>query len=282
LTANHPDLARDVASTAAARLGALPGVVAVALGGSRVGRLAGSGSDVDLYVYADTPPDPAARAAVAAALGAVGTEIDNRFWEPGDEWADAASGLGLDIMYRTPTWIEGELDRLLVRHEASVGYSTALWHSIRASEPLVDLTRWYADLQRRAAAPYPEALRRAVVAKNHPILRQSRSSYRRQIEAARDREDWVAVNHRVAALLASFFDVLFALNRATHPGEKRLLAQAAVVCPQRPADLAERVRSLLAAASPNAPRGVDLLKAIDRLVDDLDPLLRDEGLVAPE
>jgi hypothetical protein len=29
----------------------------------------------------------------------------------------------------------------------------------------------------------------------------------------------VSLNHRTAALLASYFDVLFALNRVHHPGD---------------------------------------------------------------
>ena len=46
-------------------------------------------------------------------------------------------------------------------------------------------------------------LRRAIVAKNWPILRRNQSSYRRQIELAIERDDAVSVHHRVTALVAS-------------------------------------------------------------------------------
>jgi hypothetical protein len=269
-----------LAVASAAGLAALPGVIAVALGGSRAGALASPDSDVDLYVYAAEPPDVSARAAVAAGLGAVDVEIDNRFWETEDDWADGATGLGVEVIYRSPDWIAGELDRVLVRHEASVGYSTALWHSVRVSEALADPTGWYGRLRERAIVPYPEPLRRAVVAQNHPILRDRRAAFRHQIEVSHARGDWVAVNHRVAALLASFFDVLFALNRTTHPGEKRLLAHAAVSCPWRPADLERSVTGLLAATAPGAPAANGLSGWIDALLDPLDALLRAEGLIA--
>jgi hypothetical protein len=52
------------------------------------------------------------------------------------------------------------------------------------------------------------------------------------------------MNHRLAALLASAFDVLFALNRVPHPGEKRLLELAARL-PLAPADLRARVEAML-------------------------------------
>lgn len=238
----RPLLAREIA----ARLGAIDGVVAVALGGSVASGAADAGSDIDLYVYApeDVPLD--ARRALANGRG-MRVELDNRFWEPGDEWTDRATGIHVDIMYRSPAWIEDALARVLERHEASIGYSTCLWHSVRTSIALHDPSGWYATLAERAATPYPDALVRAILAKNLPLLRGSASAFEAQLLRAAGRGDAVAANHRAAALLASSFDVLFALNRLAHPGEKRQLEHALAACARCPDDLDGRTRALLAA-----------------------------------
>jgi hypothetical protein len=74
------------------------------------------------------------------------------------------------------------------------------------------------------ARGYPEGLARAIVQKNLPVLGTIISSYEQQIQAAFLRQDPVSLNHRAAAWLSSYFDILFAANRKFHPGEKRLLA----------------------------------------------------------
>jgi hypothetical protein len=278
------DGASRLAEAVAARFAALPEVVAVALAGSRLagpvhGVAVAPDADLDLYVYARRPVPPAARAAIAREFaGADGwVEVDNRFWEDGDEWRDARTGLWVDVTYRSPGWIEGALARVLDRHEAALGYTTCFWHNVLRSRPLFDRDGWYGRLQAGADRPYPEGLRRAIVAKNVPVLRRIRSAYLRQLDAALRRGDPVAVNHRLAALLASFFDVLFALNRQPHPGEKRLLAYAEATCPKRPFNLAARVADLLTLAASLAPGSI-LLVAADALIADLEVLLIEEGL----
>ena len=180
--------------------------------------------------------------------------MGNDFWEPGDEWIDAQTGRHVDVMYRTPVWIEEQLERVLVRHEASVGYSTCFWHNVLHSTPLFDRSGWYRDLQATAARPYPQPLQRAIIARNHPILRQTLSSYLAQIERAVRRGDSVSIQHRVTALLASYFDVLFAVNELPHPGEKRLLQFAATRCAKTPLDMETQINALFeTAARPATP-----------------------------
>ena len=271
-----PEPVAQLARNVARAYGARPEVRAVALAGSQVSGFAGPESDLDLYVYQDRPLPLDARREIAMARAAR-AEVGNDFWEPGDEWIDAETGLHVDVMFRDPGWIEDDLDRVLVRHHAWVGYTTSLWHSVRTALPLWDPTSWFAEIQARARGPYPEELRRAIVAKNHPILRSTISSFRVQIARAIERGDVVSVNHRLAAFLASYFDILFALNRQTHPGEKRMLAHARAACQLIPDDLERQVTALLSGA---CDPGRDTLDALDRLVDGLDSLLEREGLLS--
>jgi hypothetical protein len=251
-------------------------VVAVAMGGSRATGLNDEASDIDIYVYATTPVPLSLRDRIARTLGEE-IELDNRFWEPGDEWQARQGGASIDIMYRTPGWIEEQLDRVLVGFEASVGYSTCLWCNVQTSEPLFDRDGWFARLQGKARIDYPEVLRRAVVAKNYPILAKTRSSYVHQVKEAVRRNDDPAVLHRTAAYLASYFDTLFAFNRVPHPGEKRLVGSLRRLCPQIPTGAEEEIRGLAAAMSD--PGRQTLASRLGDLAGGLASLLRtDERL----
>lgn len=263
----------ELARAVAASYGELPEVEAVALGGSLASGVADQGSDIDLYVYVREEISVEERARIAKA-GAKYVEVDNRFWEPGDEWIDAETGIHVDVMFRAVVWIEEQLERVLQKHEASVGYSTCFWHNVVSSEVLYDRIGWFEELQRYARQAYPEELRRAILAKNHPILRETASSYRYQLAGAVARGDQVSVNHRVAAILASYFDVLFAVNRKLHPGEKRLVEIAVAECERIPAGMCEQVEWLVAAVSEGS-----VIERADELIEGLDELLRSEGLL---
>ncbi|HML24868.1 MAG TPA: hypothetical protein PKD09_24650 [Aggregatilinea sp.] len=262
-------------------LAALPDVIAVARGGSVAAGVADALSDWDLYVISTAPVPVADRRALAerfagAEYGRV--EVGNPFWGPGDEWALRESGQSVDLVYWEAAWIEEQLARVLDRHEAWVGYTTCFWYTILHSEPLIDPSGWYARLQDKARQPYPEALRRAIVANNYPLLRQVRSSFRHQIESALIRQDRVSLNHRTAALLASVFDVIFAANAVPNPGEKRLLDLTIRFCPTLPHNLPVLVNRLVEAVG--APwEHQPILACIDALVDSLEVMLIGQGLL---
>ena len=90
------------------------------------------------------------------------------------------------------------------------------------------------------------------------------------------RNDPVSVNHRVAALLASYFDVLFAVNELPHPGEKTILQHAQSSCLKRPADMERQVMEL--AASIGRPNGRTVHRVM-ALADGLEELLVREKLL---
>jgi hypothetical protein len=272
VTGEIPALVREITE----RLGGLPEVTAIALGGSTSAGYADGLSDVDIYVYSPQPPPLPLRAELARAHALL-PELDNQAFGPGDEWTDVATGLAIDLNYWTPAWIEQQLARVLDEHLPSVGYTTCFWRTVLHSVPLVDRTGWFAALQAKARRPYPEPLRRAIVANNLPLLRDARSSFLHQIERAIARDDPVGVQHRATALLESYFDILFALNRVPHPGEKRLLTFVRQECPLVPSELEAYVGNLIAAIPPPWD-DCCLVVSANTLIDPLDALLAEAGL----
>ena len=69
----------------------------------------------------------------------------------------------------------------------------------------------------------------------------------------------VSINHRVAAFLASYFDIIFAVNELLHPGEKRLIPYAKVNCKVLPKDFEENLEKVL--KQPNE-KTLDILSEI--------------------
>jgi len=263
----HKRLAQEIATL----YGKLSEVEGVILGGSEASGRGDTYSDIDLYVYArDGHIERNSRAALIQDRAQV-YELDNRRWETGDEWIERDSGVHVDVMYRDVSWIIDQIHATLALHHVDLGYSTCIWYNVLHSEALYDRGNWYAGLQHNARRPYPDALVTAIVRKNHPVLRKSLSSYLRQIESGVQRDDFVAVNHRISALVASYFDVLFAVNRMPHPGEKRMLEAAEAQCKKRPADLRELMIELI--------YGSDPVVAANELIDRLDDLLIQEGML---
>ena len=268
---------QELAFKLAGMFSAFPQVEAVGLAGSQASGGVDYSSDIDLYIYTIALIPLADREALLAASGGASrADMDLQFWDPGDEWFDAGTGIEVDVMYWDTAWIEEQLDQVLVRHQAGMGYTTSFWHTIQNSKVLFDRHGWFAGLQEKAAQPYPEALRREIIRKNQPVLRSVIPSYLHQIEKAVQRGDMVSLNHRVAALLASYFDVLFALNRLPNPGEKRLLQIAAERCELLPLGMRKEVEDVLRAS---ASLEGDLPGKINRLVDNLERLLVEEGFL---
>ena len=162
-TSPHFSLACRIADLFAA----LPGVEGIALAGSQAARTVDQDSDIDLYVYSTSVIPLASRGAIVENLGAARSDLNLQFWDLGDEWYDAETGIEVDVIYWDPGWIVQQLDRVLMEHQASMGYSTCFWHTIRYSLILYDRSDWLHRLKERSAVPYPESLRRAIIAKNH-------------------------------------------------------------------------------------------------------------------
>jgi len=266
----HLELARRLA----AEFGRFDEVKAIALGGSVASGVAGPGSDIDLYVFTTASVPLQKRTELAARCGYTRADLGLEFWDPGDEWMDAASGIEVDVIYWDTAWIEDQLARVLLRHQASMGYTTCFWNTLQKALSLYDPQGWLDAVQQSTHVPYPEELRLNIIRANHAVLRRVIPSYAHQIEKAQSRGDLVSVNHRVAALLASYFDVLFALNRVLHPGEKRLFTFAEQNCQLLPSGFSADVTQLLTAAGSTNPA---VTQYAHRLLDHLDELLLSQG-----
>lgn len=263
-----------VAEKVARRFSQLSEVQAVAVAGSQLSTDSNKSSDIDIYVYSITEIPAHLRTAIGTEFSdAVET---NDFWGLGNEWIDRETGISVDVVFWTVNWITDQLDRVLVRHEASMGYTTCFWHTIKISRILFDRINWFAQLQKQAMQDYPEPLVSAILANNYPVLRQIASSYLTQLEKAANRGDLVSLNHRTAAVLASYFDILFAINRVLHPGEKRLIDLAEELCTKRPIAMRTEINAVIQ-ASANANKEIGVM--VNRLIDSLDKILQADGFL---
>jgi len=248
------------------------GLQALVLSGSRTGLVIDDLSDYDLYVYSEKPLSLEIRHEMAS-LFASKAEVGNSFFDEGDEMF-LADGTAVDIMYRSLEWAEQQVEWVWKGHHASVGYSTAFIHNLKTSTILHDTVDGrFAHIQKQLDTPYPKALTKAIIAKNYPLLRSKlMASYCEQIEHAIVRNDLVSQAHRTSALLASYFDILFAINGQNHPGEKKLVVWAKKTCKHLPESFEVMVDLVVEHIGQK-----DLLQYIDALLDELDSLLKREG-----
>ncbi len=251
----------------------IPQVQAVALSGSLASHHHDPDSDIDLYVFTTAPIDLDTRRDIIDQRGATRLDLGLDFWDPGDQWFDAPTGIEVDIMFWDCTWVEDRLDAVLTHHQASLGYSTCTWHTIQKSSPLFDRSGWFKTLQETANQPYPLELQQAIIHKNYPVLRDVIPAYLHQIEKAIQRQDLVSLNHRLAAFLASYFDILFAINRLPHPGEKRLLTITPALCPILPPNTFSQIETILRLSAAPPEEQTALIPALHCLIDSLDPIL---------
>jgi Domain of unknown function (DUF4037) len=179
-------------------------------------------SDFDFYVYTSAPVPVESRRSVITER-AQHSQLNNTFWELEDEWIDREDRR-FNAMYRACDFVLGEIAARFDRYSADLGYTTAYCFSVANGFILHDPRHWLGAVQERLRQPFPEPLIRSIVAKNRPVLGGGmQSCYLAQMKAAIARDDLISLNHRVAVWIASYTDILFAVNRRYHPGEKRLL-----------------------------------------------------------
>lgn len=241
---------------------ALPEVEALALGGSRAGENFDAASDYDVYLYCTGPvPLETRRELLSGCCDLL--ELGNQFWEYEDN-CRLNNGIDLDLLYRDLDAFSAEIAQVVEEFQARNGYTTCLWHNLRTCKILYDRDGRLARAKQRFDVPYPPQLRENIVRRSWKLLHAALPAYDRQLTKAAARGDWVSVNHRTAAFLESYFDLLFAWNRQTHPGEKRLISLCRERCPILPRNFEENLTALFQ----------DLFARPERIPGDLEKIVQ--------
>ena len=215
----------------------LSAVSALTLGGSRARGAAGPNSDYDfgLYYEPDAPVDIDQLVAALSPIvdrppGCVLTAIGE--WEPwinGGGWL-RIGGKKVDLLYRDLAKVralvaEGKAGRVTMDYQP--GHPHGFCSAILIGEAALGVS--FIDRAGRLAAikrdalPYPEPLRRALIAKFHWEIAFAVDN----AELAIDRGDATHVAGNAYRALCCLAQVLFALNRRYLINEKGALAEAA-------------------------------------------------------
>ena len=225
-------------------IGNLSQVEAVALGGSRATGRNDEKSDYDVYVYITSSIDENDRRDILEKYCRY-MEIGNSFWELEDD-VTLNDGIDMDIIYRNMQDFEDMVSSVVIDCVPWNGYTTCMWHNLITAKIVIDKNGKLSALQEKYRIPYPKKLKENIISNNLKLLSGMLPSFDMQIKKAENRGDLVSVNHRVAEFLASYFDIIFALNEMTHPGEKRMQSICSEECKILPNRFDENLNRLFA------------------------------------
>lgn len=242
-------------------------VEAIALGGSRAGSVYDEKSDYDVYVYVTAPISEELRREMLSAYCSY-MEIGNHYWEYEDNCV-LNSGIDIDILYRSLDDFCKGIEYVVVQCQPANAYTTCMWHNLLQCKILYDRDGRLQAAKEKYDIPYPQKLQQAIVDRQLKLMDTAMPAYRVQIEKAVRRRDLVSINHRVTEFMASYFDLLFALNGKTHPGEKRLMELCRKNCAVLPEQFEENIETLFSHMYADGEEQLKTIDDIRRIVDDV-------------
>ena len=276
------EIADPLLERLAPALAAVPGVVAVALGGSRASGAAHASSDYDIGLYFSERAELDVERLLEVVKGLVDdpaaakvTEVGG--WGPwivGGGWLTIA-GQKVDLLHRPIESVEKVIrdcreGRVSMDYQPGHphGFCSAIWMGeVALCRPLSDTEGGLARLK-AMALPYPEKLREALIRRFQWEIQFSIENARTAIPKG-DQTYIAACAFRALACAAQ---VLFALNRNYLINEKGAVAAAARL-PLTIDDLTERARSVWQAIG---------LRAFDTALSELVSIERElAGLTEP-
>ncbi len=235
-------------------------VQAIAIGGSSAAKTSDNKSDVDVYIFVKKDIPLFTREEIIKPVSSK-FEIGCEYFGSGDEFFVDDLAKQLDVMYWNINWFEGVVENTWVKHYPQNGYTTCFIYTLKNFDIIYDQNNWLKNLQNKINTPYPKQLKENIIKRNIMLMKDKPfASYYEQIEKAITRNDFVSVNHRLAAFIASYFDIIFATNELLHPGEKRLIKYAKDNCKILPEHFEENLVKVL--KQPNA----ETLKILDKIV----------------
>lgn len=249
-------------------LAALPEVDAIALGGSRAGETYDEKSDYDVYLYCSGDIEESVRTDILSRYCST-IEIGNHFWEYEDN-CTLNNGIDIDILYRDLEAFCNDVASVVEEYQARNGYTTCMWHNLKTCKVLYDRSGNLTSAKRRFDVPYPARLKKNIIDRNMRLLHTAMPAYDMQIAKAVERDDIVSINHRTAAFMEAYFDIIFAMNELTHSGEKRLLQLCRRNCKILPDNFEQNISALFQDlfTNKNAVAG-----DLERMVCELDRVL---------
>ena len=245
-------------------LSALPQVEAIALGGSRAGTCFDETSDYDIYLYCTAPVPEETRQEILSKYASY-VEYGNHFWELEDN-GTLKNGIDFDLLFRNLDDFTAGVANVVEHFQAYNGYTTCMWHNLLTCKIIYDRDGRLAEAKKRFDVPYPPQLKENIIHQNLRLLHGNLPSYDGQILKAVKRQDEVSICHRTAAFMESYFDIIWALNEKTHPGEKRLISLCEENCKILPVNFQENIHNLyhnLFSSSENVQ--ADLVKIVNEL-----------------
>lgn len=232
-------------------------VQAIAVGGSGSVNTADAASDIDTYVFVDKEIPVEERLKLIKKYSSK-YEAGCEYFGSGDEFYVDKTGRQLDVMYFNKNWMEETLENVWRKYYPSNGYTTCFLFTLKNCRTVYDKDGWLEGLKKQLETPYPAELKNNIIKRNLMLLKDKPfASYYEQIEKALKREDIVSVNHRLAAFVASYFDIIFANNELLHPGEKKLVKYALNNCKKLPENFAGNIEKLLKQPDDNTLKILD-------------------------
>ncbi len=217
-------------------LSMLPEVEAITLGGSRSTNYFDDYSDYDVYVYLNKELDKDVRKNILQKYCSY-MEIDNRYFELEDDCV-LKNKVSIELIYRNVQ----EFNNISLKPQ--MGFSTCYLFNICHSKIEFDRNNFYQRLKDKHLV-YNKEFKSEIIKLNLSMLSGVTASYDMQIIKAVKRKDKTSINHRIAAYLASYFDIIFAMNNLYHPGEKRMVEHAIEKCKYLPNNFKSNIDKLL-------------------------------------